>query len=230
MKRFLLVMAMMLSMVLFTTCSKDDGVTDDSNEQEETEYSIIGVWEDGEHFVSFSENGFYAAYLNDKFIDSGEYERDKNNVICVNLYKNSKTEIKVSLDGEILKAVILYTQFNGEKEKETRLLKKSDRIPAEKENPLIGKSVTNLNAYYGKCTAKFDTYNSATYSTEEAKPKVQNWYYFYFDSKAYFQRFKPELAGLSKFYEECDNGDVNVYKVEFDSNGQISKFDISNDK
>ena len=185
--------------------------------------SIVGVWENGDYFISFGEDGFYAAYLNEKFMDSGEYEQKGNEVICKNLYKSTETKYEIKIDGNSMDANILYNLFEGGTQQEKIHFTKSQNDPVEKNSPMIGKSHDRLTSI-GRCTMEFETYNTAIYHTNEIKPIKQDWYYFYYNSRAFVQKFKPQNAALNSFYEGCNTGEVYIYEVEFDSNGQIESF------
>lgn len=74
-------MAMVLPMV-FISCSDDDN----NNPPQEESASIIGTWENEDYFVSFGEDGFYCCYLDEDFIDSGNYKRSDNIITCSNMY------------------------------------------------------------------------------------------------------------------------------------------------
>lgn len=211
-----------LYLISFASCSSDN----EENLQNLNSSNLIGVWESGDYFISFNKDGFYAAYLDEKFIDSGAYTINKNSVLYVNPYKVSKTNYSMSLANEELTADISYTGVNGISLNKKIIFSKSKKAVVDKSNPVISKEFVHINAPYGFCTTRFDTYNTATYSTDEFKPRIQNWFYFFFNSKIYVQKFKPETAGVSLFYEGCDTGDVFIYNVTFDSDGQIENIDI----
>jgi hypothetical protein len=98
-----------LYLISFASCSSDN----EENLQNLNSSNLIGVWESGDYFISFNKDGFYAAYLDEKFIDSGAYTINKNSVLCVNPYKVSKTNYSMSLANEELTADISYTGVNG---------------------------------------------------------------------------------------------------------------------
>lgn len=211
-----------LSLISFTSCSSDN----EENLQNLNSSNLIGVWESGDYFISFNKDGFYAAYLDEKFIDSGTYTINENSVLCTNPYKVSKTNYSMNLVNEKLTADVSYTGINGSLLNKKIVFSKSKKAVIDKSNPVISKEFVHINAPYGFCTTRFDTYNTATYSTDEFKPRIQNWFYFFFNSKIYVQKFKLETAGVSLFYEGCDTGDVFIYNVTFDSDGQIENIDI----
>lgn len=211
-----------LSLISFTSCSSDN----EESLQNLNSSNLIGVWESGDYFISFNKDGFYAAYLDEKFIDSGTYIINENSVLCTNPYKVSKTNYSINLANDKLTADVSYTGINGSSLNKKIVFSKSKKAVIDKSNPVISKEFVHINAPYGFCTTRFDTYNTATYYTDELKPRIQNWFYFFFNSKIYVQKFKPETAGVSLFYEGCDTGDVFIYNVTFDSDGQIENIDI----
>jgi hypothetical protein len=213
-----------LPMILFS-CSSDSK----EEEQEPESIDLVGVWKSGDYFISFSEDKFYTAYLNDKFIDSGDYviSQEKKLVTCKNTYNNKTTRYDiVGCENGSLVCKATYINFEGEEVTENFSLKKSNSIPSSKEHILIGKLYRYLAAGYGDCIMKFDTFNTATLSTDEYRPKVQNWYYIYLDSNIYFQRFAPAGSTLNSFYANCGSGDVNIYRINVSSNGLIESFDV----
>jgi hypothetical protein len=215
-----------LYLISFTSCSSDNK---EEGRKESESFNLVGVWKSGDYFISFSDEGFYTAYLSDKFIDSGNYEvnqRDKK-VTCKNTYTNKSTKydiVNCTSNGLICK--VTYINFEGKEVNENFSMKKVNSTPSSKEHILIGKLYRYLAAGYGDCIMKFDTFNTATLSTDEYRPKVQNWYYVYLDSNIYFQRFSPAGSTLNSFYANCGSGDVNIYRINVSSNGLIESFDV----
>lgn len=223
MKKLLFITVLVsLCLISLSSCSSDN----EENQQNINPSNLIGVWESGDYFISFNKDGFYAAYLDKKFIDSGTYTINENSVLCVNPYKVSETNYNMKVVSEKLSADISYTDINGNMLNKNLTFSKSNKSVVDKDNPVISKDFVHINAPYGFCTTKFKTYNTATYSTDEFRPRIQNWFYFFFNSQIYVQKFKPETAGISLFYEECDTGEVFIYNVTFDSDGQINNIDI----
>lgn len=223
MKKLLFITVLVsLCLISLSSCSSDN----EENQQNINPSNLIGVWESGDYFISFNKDGFYAAYLDKKFIDSGTYTINENSVLCVNPYKVSETNYNMKVVSEKLSADISYTDINGNMLNKNLTFSKSNKSVVDKDNPVISKDFVHINAPYGFCTTKFKTYNTATYSTDEFRPRIQNWFYFFFNSQIYVQKFKPETAGISLFYEGCDTGEVFIYNVTFDSDGQINNIDI----
>lgn len=219
------VFLLFLSVMLFS-CSSDNK---EEGQKESESFNLVGVWKSGDYFISFSDEGFYSAYLSDKFIDSGNYELNQKDkiVTCKNTYTNKSTKydiVNCTSSGLICK--VTYINFEGKEVNENFSMKKVNSTPSSKEHVLIGKSYRYLAKEYGYCIMKFDTFNTAKLTTDEYKPKAQNWYYIYLDSNIYFQRFAPNGAGLNSFYANCGKGDVNIYRMNVSSNGLIESFDV----
>lgn len=218
MKKILFLLAMFPMM---WSCSNS------SNEPEppkEEKIDIKGVWCNGDYFVTFSSDGYYTAYLDDKFIDSGDYiynEQDKR-VTCKNFYFNKSTEIAISSSNDKLICNFKSTNVLGDVFSKSMSFSKTDETPQGKNNALVGKTHQELYIIqgHGKCEWKFTSNYAATYSTIEVKPKTRNHFYIYREPYLYTQHFKPSGAGLSIFFNGSDKGDVLIYEVSI-SNGSI---------
>lgn len=98
MKKFLLVLALIVPMLAFTGCGGDDE-PDNPNKPDEpkiTTQTLAGVWENGDKFISFTVDGFYCAYLADNFIASGAYSISNDVVKCNNVYYGTELSLSVS--------------------------------------------------------------------------------------------------------------------------------------
>ena len=229
MKKTLLLTFCVLTALSFSSCGSDDELIDDNTtENEETKNSIVGVWGSDDYFVSFSDDGFYAAYLSDEFIDSGSYKYEDNTVTCENPYFNRTTtyQVKKLADGKMY-VDIAYVNNHGNSENASFEFVKSDIAPASKEHTLMGKSATIMSAYFDRVTYAFNTINSGVKSATggSAKKYPLNFFYIYIEDRLYFQILQPTMTqvptigGWSNQYNE-----VQSTRVKFSSNGSISGF------
>ena len=75
MKKTLLMIQMVVFLLGFMACSSENDNTKEMERLSFTQSDIIGVWASGDFFVSFGADGFYTAFIDDHFIDSGNYSR-----------------------------------------------------------------------------------------------------------------------------------------------------------
>ena len=229
MKKILFLMAM-LPMILFTACSSDpdNGGTDDTDDNDTP--SINGVWENGNHFVSFGSDGFYAAHIADEFIDSGNYTQSKNDVSCENAYFNRNTSytIKSASDKELM-VDVTYTDLNGKSNNKTMTFSKSTATPASQNHSLNGKSYIWYTSTFGNVTMTFNTYNSGIKSAAagNAAKYPLKFFYIYVGEKLYHQILSdnsiqvPTIGSWSTNYNI-----VRCWKLSFNPNGSISGHDV----
>lgn len=236
MKKFLLMLALIVPMFAFTSCGGDDE-PDNPNKPDEpkvTTQTLAGVWENGDKFISFTADGFYCTYLADKFIASGAYSISNDMVKCNNAYYGTELTFSVSaIDAKAIKGNVKYVDFEGKPVENNLSLQKSDKTPTPKENILIGKSYSSLGAYTDGSgmyddVYDFNLFNSATITRTKKSglkdSKIKNLHYIYLAPNVYYQQFKPKTAGLSSFYNKCYNGEVIIREVTL-TNGQISDID-----
>lgn len=226
MRKLILILAMMLPIV-FVSCS-DNGSDDNPNNPPQDEpLSIIGTWEYGDYFVSFGEDGFCCSYLDDEFIDSGDYEQSGDKVTCSNSYFNRNTIFKIKNMTETKMSVeISYMNLSGKNESRNMVLAKSSAEPVSKENPLVGRSISwNTYDTFGIISMNFDTYNSGekTASKGSAKEYPLDFFYIYVNGKMYYQILQnnsiqvPSIGGWSTNY-----GDVCCWNITISPDGGIS--------
>lgn len=183
MKRILCLMAIVLPMLILSSCGGDD------DEPEVILQSVVGVWQNGNYFVSFSESGYYCAYLGNDFLDSGNFKRDKDEITAVNpFFSRTSTFTIKQLDDKNLTVEIDYTDVYGEQHHDALSLQKQDTEPA-KEGQLIGKSYSWLTSTFGYITMSFNTANSGVKSAQRgsAANYPLNFFYFYIADRMYYQ-------------------------------------------
>lgn len=215
----------------FTSCGggDDNGIeTPKPNEPVETKYSPVGVWENGEYFISFNEDKFCCAYFVGNYVDCGSYSINDNTVICNNAYYAKQTKYNIiKLTENTMEVNIEYTSVKGEAQTKTMTFTKSkDKVAATKDHSLVGKSMTSL-VYFGGSTNystwSFETYNTGTHSMKSgsAAKYPLKVYYVFFDSKIYFQTFKtteqmPSIGGWNP------STDVTISKISFGEDGSLA--------
>lgn len=129
--------------VLMASCSKSDGEpTRDTPKYKTTTDNIVGVWRSGDHWVSFSEDGFMSAYLNDKCIAEGDYTIDGDTIKAEStfLMTDVKFYITSKADNSLSCTVMFYDMEKFKLLTESRTFAKSQDEPCKKPNRLIGKT------------------------------------------------------------------------------------------
>lgn len=226
MKKILFLMAM-LSTILFTSCSKSENeptADDDKNSIQQSD--IVGVWKNGNYFVSFGSDGFCAAYIVEQFIDSGNYNLSNDVISCSNTYFNrSTTYIIRSVSDTELKVDITYTDLNGNNHNKAMTFLKDTTTPASRNNTLGGKFHTWQSTIFGNITMNFSTYNSGIKSATKgsAAKYPLNFFYIYIGERLYYQILRnnsiqvPTIGSWATSYD-----DVICWKLFFSPNGSIS--------
>ena len=164
-----LLMAVLAAGMLLVGCSKDgdNGMeTKDNTEQTLTKEQIVGVWRNGDYWVSFAEDGFMCGYLSDKCIVEGGYEVFQDQIIVVSdFFDNNITAFKInSVTEERIECNVKYSEMEinsieNEDEaiwKESINLKsteatmsfiRSDVQPTTRENEIVGKRFEYYSVY-----------------------------------------------------------------------------------
>lgn len=188
-----LFMAMLAAGLMLAGCAKEDSsgmeTKDNTGQQALIKEQIVGVWRNGDYWVSFSEDGFMCGYISDKCIMEGDYNIDGNTVIVSDGYRliraygkntsfavNSISESKLSLTATYNDLTILYRGDEGLIHQITQnySFERTQETPCIKNNPLIGKiCVLPMNVWYikgvgpnavmesapGTCTINVEKYN-----------------------------------------------------------------------
>lgn len=234
MRHILFFMVVAISQILlFGSCGKE---SDDKNEiiedvlEEDKELPIIGTWANGNYFVSFSNEGYYSAYIADTFIDSGTYERIDDEINCFNNYFQRHTEYTIKdLSDSEMTLIIKYIDVWGNENKNEMTLIKTDGDIISKNNTLTGKSISWLSNYFGTITMTFSSSNSGIKAASKgsAAKYPLNFFYIYVGDKLYYQLLSnnsiqvPSIGGWT-----TDYNNVKCWKLYFSPNGSIDKFDV----
>lgn len=97
-----LLMTVLAAGMLLVGCSKEDSngmETKENTEQTQalTKEQIVGVWRNGDYWVSFAEDGFMCGYLSDKCIVEGNYQVLHDQIIVVSdFFVNNITVFKIT--------------------------------------------------------------------------------------------------------------------------------------
>lgn len=232
-----IISTLFLLLTLFACGEKNDEPKQNNDEPKQNEeIDITGVWENGNKFISFS-NDFYVAYIADKFIDSGTYSvnKDSKQVTCNNTYFNRKTNytIKEIKDNQ-LTVDYSSTDIHGKPVGGTLTLTKTDKTPTTYDNPLIGKSHSYLSSSaFGTITYNF----TSPYRAEQkaSKQKYKNiLYYIYLDEYFYYQKFYDDdyiqVPTIGGWNTNAETGEITVINVGFNSDGTISYIEGATDE
>lgn len=158
--------------ITFSSCGSD-GDKEDEDPVVNQPKSIVGVWENENYFVSFGSDGFYTAYIADRFIDSGNYIESKDVVSCENAYFNRKTIYTIkSISDTKLNVDISYTDIYGDKQNKIVTFTKSVTTPASQSKTLAGKSYRSSSSIFGNVTMTFSSYNSNKIGNQRKCRKV----------------------------------------------------------
>jgi hypothetical protein len=224
----LFVWAALLSVFVFHSCSGSDSDEHDKDITTTTPVSLVGVWQKGNFFISFDSKGFYAAYLDDEFIDSGNYNQSKDVVKCNNMYFNRTTTYTIkSISDENLEVDISYMDLYGSHKNRTITFTKTDNIPASIENTLSGKSYTGFSSTFGNVTMTFSAYNAGIKNASKgsAAKYPLSFFYIYIGNKLYYQLLDDDSIQIPSIGSWTDYNIVKCWKIYFSLNGSISNIE-----
>ena len=221
MKQIFLSLTVIFALV---SCSSDDSTNAPVTGIPINSSEIVGVWFSGDYFVSFDNKGFYSAFLDDYFIDSGKYDinSDNNIVYTLNPITRKSTEYRViAKDGNSLKTEISYTNIDGHQFKKTMTFTKSDKEAAKERNNLIGNSWEGL-WYSDKGVQSYNifisTYINGSMTTESplASTIPLTVIYVYLDYVMYYQLYtsQKDLPVIHGWNDEANTNKVLKYKFD----------------
>lgn len=225
MKKAFFLVLVSLSIFFLQACSDSDK---DEPEPNDTP-SITGVWENGNYFVSFNNDGFYAAYVADKFIDNGNYTQSKDVVSCQNTYFNRNTTYTIkSISDTELKVDIAYTDLDGNNQNKNMTFTKSTTLPATQRNILEGKLYTWYSSLFETVRITFSTYNSGIKSA--TKKNVANYplrfFYVYIGERLYYQILSDDSIQIPTIHSWTSYETVECWKLSFSPNGSINNHEV----
>ena len=138
------------------SCGSDEpkNPSDETKEEQKISRSIIGVWTNGQGFVSFSKDNHYAAYLDWEYLESGSFEvnNDSTIITCKNDANGNITTYVVSfgkytisvnplVQGYTMTCNIKYINHEGQTINKSIGFQETDVPPVtDVNNPLKGKT------------------------------------------------------------------------------------------
>lgn len=145
-----LFMAMLAAGMLLAGCAKEEenGVETKGNAEQQqtlTKEQIVGVWRNGDYWVSFSESGYASAFLkliDKEFVNDGDYRLSGDTIITksspwwhetpyiVNYVNNSEISMTITF---------AYPAESSSKRTDTVILQKCMDVPCERNDGLARK-------------------------------------------------------------------------------------------
>lgn len=220
---------------LITGCSDEPSNSEEQpGEGEPIVYNVFGVWEDVEgNFISFGKDGYFCMYMGNiekPTIQSGNYGYVPgcNRLECSNPYFGTNTKFSFEdFSEKNMDWSITYYTIRSEIRFTGGTFSKTNKVPAEKENPLIGRSYTtgvrsSSGDFLWNQTTEFLTYNSGKITADQgnAKKYPKTFYYFYFDGKIYYQEF-ADAPTIGAWTSYTNTGDIFCAPVTIKPNGTI---------
>ncbi len=229
-KFFFSLLFLMMMAVLYlgiVSCGGNDEDSDIPKIVNPETLNPVGVWENGEYFISFNDENFCSAYFDIEYVDCGAYSVKDNVITCNNAYYAKQTKYNIKkMTENTLEVEIDYISLSGKaRSKSMTFTKNTAIVPSVKDNSLIGKSLTYLTYFGGTTTTtwSFETYNTGTRSMKSgaASNYPLRIYYALFDNKIYYQTFKttqqmPAIGGWEPRTR------VTISKVSFGSDGTLT--------
>ena len=224
MKKYFLSLAVIFAML---SCSKD---SENVNTPPVATSGITGVWESNDYFISFNDYNFYTAYIDDHFIDCGDYFFDDEMVVsCWNTYFYRKTTYTITyLSTTKMDVDVAYTDIQGIAWNKSLSLTRTEKKAARKDNFLIGKSCEldfsqNVPA---KVSYSFATYQTASKTTthKNASKWPMSLFYIYCNKTLYYQQFNqqagqvPQIEGWNT---DEGTGIVTAWSIKENQDGSI---------
>lgn len=157
-----------------------------------TETNLIGVWENGDFFLSFNEDGYFSGCIDARFIDNGKYSLN-DDVVTVNnpYYSRKHTYIITAIDEKSISVTVNYTNIWSEEVTKDLKFSKSNENPTEKDNPWYGKTLSIYSQTFGTITYDFFSYYSGKRSASKGSASKYpiSFYYVTLGNKFYWQYF-----------------------------------------
>lgn len=224
MKRYFLSLAVIFALL---SCSSSD---DDNLPQDINASGITGVWESGNYFISFNNDGFCSAYIADNFIDCGDYiYKDGMTVSCSNTYFSRNTTYAITYLSTVRMDVdVTYTDLKGKTQNINLSLARTEKRPARKENYLIGKSCESVFSQDipAKVLYSFTTFQTASKTTtqENAAKWPLSLFYVYCNKTLYYQQFNQQAGQVTQiggWNTDAGSGKVTVWTIKENQDGSI---------
>jgi len=212
MKQIFLSLAVIFALL---SCSSDNDNTDDPQQHVITQ-PPVGTWQSGEYLLTFK-NGYYAAYLEDDFIDGGTFEYDETTAQfrCHNPYFNKHTTYNIiESDNNSMKLTVSYSDVKGNPKSKTMSFTKANLTTFDADY-YVGHSYSEQ-----KFIENIETYRTTTYTTRYAGVQTTTYeqgidypidiFYIHFGKDVYYQQFNhmSESPIIVEWNDEAGTGIV----------------------
>lgn len=233
MRRFIYLYLMMFTLSLLS-CGGSDGTNTEDNPEPDPELTvkekIKGVWRQKDlpqFFISFSDDMFYSAYLDEKTLDDGDYAVDGNTIKITHSYLGYDTKYDISkVKDDELTCKITYISLNESPVQEkTKIVtfKKTSEKPSVKQNKLIGKTFETFTPYNGglKLEHTVIAHNYMTFAAKTYSSGIVTFtgavHYVYLPPKILFTRYRDGeifvYSGISY---------INAWNVVVEEDGRLT--------
>ena len=181
-------------------CSKED--SENMEEQTLTKEQIVGVWRNGDYWVSFSEDGYNSAYLpyfDFESIDEGDFSIDGDTITVENSYFFNRTKYvvqKSESNNLVLELIYPHPHIGGDQSIFRKIIsfQKTDLTPCKKEDGLKGVTfncnvLSKINKKQTTFQVKIENspYHNLGWKSAETSG---NGYYIYLNPVIYFVLFE----------------------------------------
>lgn len=189
-----------LSLITFfvlSSCSSDDPQEPATINNPIKQNEIVGLWADGDSFVSFNSDGYYAAYLADDYLESGTYKLPME-IKEGELHVHQEDSI-IEIRGCLGYTIIQVLEINSNTIKLNFVKNQNNQITLHKTNRT---PVTHIISLVGQ------TYNGIKFVDEYtaiAADSTSNLNYILYENRLY-------LKGDS----------ISIWELSFDNDGNIT--------
>lgn len=210
----------------------EEGPNDGGGNGSVKEYSIVGVWESGKYFLSFSDDGFFSAYYTQKRIESGSFIRSGNTITITCPFFGTTTKVTVRYidDGTMVVQIDYKDHISGTFEVQQLTLAKSTKTPSVKSHDLIGKTYSSEVAGQGIVSYAFTTGDAIKKTSDKSgiEPYPLTLFYVYLDGTIYYQTFvqtgsnPPSINGWNTI---AGSFSIKAEMVTISSSGVIERIE-----
>lgn len=230
MKNIIYLLTCCFIIISFDSCGSDepDNPNDETTKEQKISRSIIGVWTNGQLFVSFSEDRHYAAYLDMEYLESGSFEisNDSTIITCRNEANGNFTTYAVSfgkytisvnplVQGYTMTCNVKYINHEGQTINKSITFQETDVQPVTNgNNPLKGKTGIEYKEQPNYLTYSFNNNTTGIVSASDNRysPYPLPINYIYIKDRLYIQKaaFPDNYPIIEKWN---DNHFVSTFEV-----------------
>lgn len=217
MKKAVFMIQMALCLFMFAACSSDNN-SDNDSQQPVSLSSLFGTWESDGFFLSLnSVDKFYSAYIDDGFIDCGQFAYDERNmrITCDNQFFSSKTSYQIaSYDRNSMTTTVTYTDWRGSTHTKSLTFRKTQKSASVKDE-ITGKAWSEQ--WLDGNEESFKTYNLTSFNSgdvltdnKDANNYPMKLFYVYYDNTMYYQLFnqKEDAPFINGWNTDAGTGKV----------------------